>query len=343
VLLYGKDNPVDGAVLEVLIRKAVQIHKSLGVTVPVPMESQAVSEAVFKSLFERATDAQQLSLLSLLDDPSATVEQVHQRWDLAVDREKLNRTKFAQRSIKPAEVEQELAESDVILGNEADVERFVLAACARLHASVVKQKQGWLLRQPPNCLQQVLPKRDYLFTFTTPAPEGVDYVGRNHPLVEGLSRHLLEEALVNTHDPIAARCGFTVTDAVSKRTTLLLLRLRHLLEGDKSQNLLAEECLVVGFTGSPSEPLWLEPETAQTLLQQSQPVADRPAALKQSELRQLLERVEELQPDLELIAQQRAQALVQSHRRVRALTREGGIRVKAQPFDILGVYILQPG
>ena len=55
-LLYGQDNPVDGAVLEVLIRKAVQIHKTLGITVPVPMESATVSEAVFKSLFDRATE-----------------------------------------------------------------------------------------------------------------------------------------------------------------------------------------------------------------------------------------------------------------------------------------------
>lgn len=31
--------------------------------------------------------------------------------------------------------------------------------------------------------------------FTTPAPEGVEYVGRNHPLVEGLARYLLEDAL----------------------------------------------------------------------------------------------------------------------------------------------------
>lgn len=29
-LPYGQDNPVDGAVLEVLIRKAMQIHKTLG-------------------------------------------------------------------------------------------------------------------------------------------------------------------------------------------------------------------------------------------------------------------------------------------------------------------------
>lgn len=65
-LLYGQDNPVDGALLEVLIRKAVQIHKTLGITVLVPMDSSTVTEAVFKSLFERAPEALQLSLLDFI-------------------------------------------------------------------------------------------------------------------------------------------------------------------------------------------------------------------------------------------------------------------------------------
>ncbi|MEH1935574.1 MAG: helicase-related protein [Nostoc sp.] len=108
LLLYGSDNPVDGAVLDVLIRKAVQIHKTLGITVPVPMDSTTVSEAVFKSLFDRAHDAVQLSLLDLLDEKESAVEQVHKNWDKAVEREKVSRTRFAQRSIKPVEVEQEL-------------------------------------------------------------------------------------------------------------------------------------------------------------------------------------------------------------------------------------------
>ncbi len=76
-LLYGQDNPVDGAVLEVLIRKAVQIHKTLGITVPVPMDSTTVWEAVFKSLFDRATDAVQLSLLDLLDEGEAAFAHLH--------------------------------------------------------------------------------------------------------------------------------------------------------------------------------------------------------------------------------------------------------------------------
>ncbi|MEB3288923.1 MAG: helicase-related protein [Leptolyngbya sp.] len=342
-LLYGQDNPVDGAVLDVLIRKAVKIHKSLGISVPVPMDSATVSEAVFKSLFDRATDAEQLSLLDLLDEQESAMEQVHKSWDRAIERETINRTRFAQRAIKPEEVEQELVESDMILGNESDIERFVLTTCARLNHSLVKQKQGWLLQNIPTCVKPILGDKPRLLTFTTPPPEGVEYVGRNHPLVEGLARYVLEDALENGQNPVAARCGFTVTTAVEKRTTLLMLRLRHLLASTKGQDLLAEECLVAGFTGPPSAPLWLAPEAAAQLLQQAEPTGDVPLAMKRMEIEELLGRLDGLQEELNDLAQQRANALLQSHRRVRSITKEGQIRVKPQlPMDILGVFVLQP-
>ncbi|MDX2240270.1 MAG: helicase-related protein [Leptolyngbyaceae cyanobacterium bins.302] len=343
-LIYGQDNPVDGAVLNVLIRKAVEIHKTLGITVPVPMDSATVSEAVFKSLFDQKADAQQLSLLDLLDKGESAVEQVHKSWDRAVEREKISRTRFAQRAIKPDEVEQELVESDRILGNEADVERFVKAACSRLNASLQKKKQSWLLPSIPLPLQSSLGTQPRTITFTTPAPEGVDYVGRNHPLVEGLARYLLEETLENNHDPIAARCGFTITDAVERRTTLLLLRSRYLLTSPKVESLLAEECFVAGFTGPPSNPLWLEPEDAQTLLQQAEPVENLAIALKRLEMEEVLNSLSSLAEELDAIAQVRSQGLVQSHRRVRSVTKKGQVRVKPQlPMDILGIFVLQPG
>ena len=357
-LLYGQDNPVDGAVLEVLIRKAVQIHKTLGITVPVPMDSTTVSEAVFKSLFDKSTDAQQLSLLDLLDEGESAVEQVHKQWDKAVEREKISRTRFAQKAIKPTEVEQELMESDQILGSEEDVFRFVNNACAKLNCALIEKKQGWLLPSIPNFLQPTLGNEKRLITFTTPAPFGVEYVGRNHPFVEGLARHIIEEALVNSPEPLAARCGFTTTDTVTKRTTLLLLRLRHLLTqkvssrvlaqgGDtlkRNHELLGEECAVVGFTGPPSNPMWLAPEEAKALLEQANPVADAPAGLKKQEVEELLNRLDELQTDLELFAKERSHSLSQSHQRVRAITQEGKVQVIPQlPMDLLGVYILQPG
>lgn len=341
-LLYGQDNPVDGAVLEVLIRKAVQIHKTLGITVPVPMDSATVTEAVFKSLFEKATDVQQLSLLDLLDSEDSTLTLVHKSWDKAVAREKLSRTRFAQRSIQPAEVEQELLESEQIFGSDADVEGFVKAACERLGSSLIKKKSAWLLPSIPPCLQAVLGDKPRLIAFSSPVAEGVEYIGRNHPLVEGLARYLLEEALDNETNPVAARCGLTVTDAVAKRTTLLLLQLRHLL--DSQCQILAEECLVVGFTGPPSDPLWLEDEVARDLLQQAEAVGDLPLARKRLEVGEFLARIGELEEELAGIAQRRAHSLSQSHRRVRAITKEGQVKVKPQlPMDILGIYILLPG
>ena len=344
-LLYGQDNPVDGAVLEVLIRKAVEIHKTLGITVPVPMDSATVSEAVFKSLFDRKTDAEQLSLLDLLDpEEDSAVKQVHKSWDRAVEREKVSRTRFAQRAIKPDEVEQELVESDQILGSEADVERFVTAACGRLNASLQKKKRGWLLPSMPMPLQTSLGTQPRTIAFTTPVPEGVEYVGRNHPLVEGLARYLLEETLENHNDPIAARCGFTITDAVEKRTTLLLLRSRYILSSPRVETLLAEECFLAGFTGSPSNPLWLEPEVCQHLLQIAEPVGDISPTLKRLEIEDLINNLSSLEEELETIAQMRGQSLAQSHRRVRNITKEGQVRVKPQlPMDVLGIFVLQPG
>lgn len=162
--------------------------------------------------------------------------------------------------------------------------------------------------------------------------------------MEGLARFMVEDALENSQDPKASRCGFTTTDAVQKRTTLLLIRLRHLLDSPKHQTLLAEECAVVGFTGSPSNPFWLEPQEALALLQKATPVSDAPLAIKQMELQDVLSRVSELEPDLELFAKERSHHLSQSHRRVRAITKEGQIQVRPHlPLDILGIYILQQG
>jgi superfamily II DNA or RNA helicase len=342
-LLLGQDNPVDGAVMDVLVRKAVQIHKTLGITVPVPMDSTTVSEAVFKSLFDKAKDVVQLSLFDFQEE--SAVDVVHNSWDKAALREKISRTRFAQRSIKPEEVQLELIDSDQILGSQEDVERFVKSACEKLNCSLIDKKKGkWLLPSIPDFLKSTLGEKPLLITFTHPAPSGVEHVGRNHPLVEGLARYILDDALVNQDNPIAARCGYTISDAVEKRTTLLLIRLRHLLDSSKQTTLLAEECAVIGFTGSPSDPKWLEVEIASELLQQAKPVSDSPKALKIDEIRELIEDISGLEVDLEGFAKERSQKLSQSHRRVRAITKEGQIIVKPQlPLDILGVYILQPG
>ncbi|OKH45256.1 hypothetical protein NIES2101_27095 [Calothrix sp. HK-06] len=101
---------------------------------------------------------------------------------------------------------------------------------------------------------------------------------------------------------------------------------------------------MIGFTGAPSQPKWLESETTSELLKVAQPVSDTPKALKQEEISELLEDITQLNNDLEKFALERSQKLSQSHKRVRTITKEGAIQVKPQlPMDILGIFVLQPG
>ena len=73
VILYGSDNPIDGAVLNVLLRKAKKIHKGLGITVPIPVNSESVIETVLRALFWRGENQPQLGLF----DDEAPVVEVH--------------------------------------------------------------------------------------------------------------------------------------------------------------------------------------------------------------------------------------------------------------------------
>ena len=56
VTYYGTDNPIDGVILDVLIRKHKSIKSDLGVTVAVPGSSEQIAEALFEgALFREKT------------------------------------------------------------------------------------------------------------------------------------------------------------------------------------------------------------------------------------------------------------------------------------------------
>jgi superfamily II DNA or RNA helicase len=343
VLLYGQDNPIDGAVLDVLIRKAHRIHRTLGISVPLPVNSETVVEAVLKSLFLKGQPTGQLTLF----DMPTTVADLHREWDRAAEREKESRTRFAQRAIKPDEVAQELRETDEVLGDPAAVERFVRAASERLNAPLQSTKGGWLLNPTPLPLavrERVAAVKPLKVTFQTPPPEDVVYVGRNHPLTTALSEYLLEEAMAGVDSAPASRSGVTRTAAVSRRTTLLLLRIRYLLEEkQRTTPSLAEEVVVWGFRGRPEALEPLEIADAVRLLETVEPTGNVMPEEKLRVLAEILDWLPGLQGNLKELASQRAERLHEAHRRVRRITREGLLVVKPQlPADVLGVYVFLP-
>jgi hypothetical protein len=144
------------------------------------------------------------------------------------------------------------------------------------------------------------------------------------------------------------RCGVVRTSAVERRTTLLLLRMRfHIvnLGRDGAEHpLLAEDLVLAGFAGSPDRAEWLEPEALEPLLDVH---ADTNIGADQAQthISRVLERFKDLLPRLNQIADERGQALLDAHRRVRKATRSGVRALKVdvyKPADVLGVYVYLP-
>jgi len=259
-------------------------------------------------------------------------------------------------------VARELEETDAVLGDPQAVERFVLNACQRLGASVHPEGDGvWRLRNltalPELARVHLPPEAEagewrVCFEMLPYRPNPATVLGRHHPFVEALARYLLEAALtLGPHAP-APRCGVVRTSAVPRRTVLLLLRLRFLLEGDGdgeppagANPLLAEEVRIVGFRGLPPGPVEpLEESEPLDRLRNLPPEANVSPQERRETLEEALAAWPDLQAPLRPLVEARARRLEEAHRRVRAAAGIG-TPVRARPHwppDLLGLLVLIP-
>jgi hypothetical protein len=353
---FSPESPIDGVLVEVLLNKAREIHRALGTYVPVPAESDSVTQAVLTALFLRGRRPQpgQLQL-----DFGDEVQSLHRRWDEEAERERLTRTRFAQRALRPQEVQRELDATDSVLGDPAAVRQFVRAAGKQLGLHIVSHPQRAEVFRiavaeeatatVPDAVRLLLPRAKdgwWSVSFVSPTPEGAEYLGRNHRFVAALARFLLEEALTRPGAARAARCGVIRTRAVARLTTVLLLRVRYLVEFPGRTPLLSEEVLVTAHTGlDPGAPRWLDDGEALRLLVEAEPHANVPMAEKRELVAAALRDWPATEPALRQRIAARAQELEAAHKRVRraARLRVRELTVTPQlPADLLQVLVLQP-
>ncbi len=93
IMMFSPDSAIDGAVLDVILRKAEEIRKATGVTVPLPEERGPVTDALMASMMLRRGVPRQLTLDLRLDDGAKVMEA---RWRDASENEKRSRARFAQ-------------------------------------------------------------------------------------------------------------------------------------------------------------------------------------------------------------------------------------------------------
>ncbi|MCK5927600.1 MAG: DEAD/DEAH box helicase [Nocardioides sp.] len=364
ITLYGEDNGIDGIVLEVLIRRHRAIAKATGVAVPVPGDGQGLIDALAEGLLLRQSARDQLML-----DVNVASAELEQAWESAAEKEKASRARYAQNTIRPEEVAQQVDDVRAALGSHGDLEHFLTRTFGALGSTVTPlasssaaagQAQrgfaavtatlplGARTSLPPG-LADPLP-----FHADPPAPRGHAVIARTDPAVRAVARYVLESALDPTVKPAdrpARRAGVMRTTAVTTRTTLLLVRLRfHLTlptpSGARQQ--IAEDACVLAFEGSPDSAVWLPDDTAESLVDAT-PAGNVPPPIAQGWMGDVLDGLDQLQPYLAQVAEHRAERLLDAHRRARTgATREverlrrGLAVVPQRPVDVLSVQILMP-
>jgi len=358
-LLYGANNPVDGAVLEVILRKAEKIREELGVPVPLPDDGHTLSQALMKAVLLRKEErkAKRQTAFSFMELEEAKA--IETRWLDAAEKAKKNRTVFAQRRLTPEDVLPEWKKSLAALGGKEDVQRFTGRALARLGGALEAmggaRRRGFKtpLTALPTDVQERLDIEGLtgtlLIDFEYPPALRCRPVQRSHPLVSVLAETMLERTLGNvaiadaTDPGVLGRVGCWVADSVRSRTWVALVRLRHQLtsqRGQQTHTLLVEEATAIAWGQGPNP---LEGPDALALLSPP-PVADPPAHVRDRAVTQALGQLENRMPELDAFAERRAQGLLADHRRVReAAEALGRYSVKALlPADVIGLFVLLP-
>ncbi len=359
ITYYGVDNQIDGIVLDVLIRKHKAIRKSLGIHVPVPEDVDKVMEAIMEGLLLKGKDkGPQDQLLLPLKIKEPKIDQFLGQWDKAAKQEeKRTQTLFAQRTIKVDEVSRELNEAREAIGTVSDIRCFMLDAI-RLYGgtatpvadSLSQHNPGFRLdftHMPESVKDRLNMPKALTARFLLPVDATETYLCRTHPLVENLAAYVFNSALDPAEPSKAKRCGVIRTKAVSRRTTLMLVRLRYHLNASWNESIrtqLAEECRLVGFEGPPDQAQWLDPESAARLLSAAPDENIHPDQAA-TFIRRVTEGYGFIRPDIEKLAHERSRVLLAAHQRVRSEAKIKGLKYTVTPQlppDVLGIYILLP-
>jgi len=360
-LLYGADNPIDGIVLDVLLRKVREIKKATGINVPFPENSKSIIDTITKALLlnpdrriaaERDKDRNRPVQLKInfggLSEAEKAKANVTRKIDEAAAREKASRGIFAQHAIKAQEIEVDLREVDEAIGDPSAVENFVTTVLNNLFGvQVLKVNKGYriIMGNLPVQLRDLLPAGDPLnVSFISPTPEGFHYIGRNHRFVEQLCQIVMANTMERTGKR-AARAAVIRTRQVSIKTTLFLFRCRNVIEQSKgSHQIVAEEMLLWGWRGTPQQKEFLDHGTAKQLITEVRATSDLSPQARAGFLENELRLVDHLQDEFDTVAEQQAKNLVEAHERFSSLMDRQKFQVvyPVLPMDLLGIYILLP-
>jgi len=321
-LLHGK-NPIDGIVLDVILRKIREIRKLMKISIPFPEDSRSIMDSIAQAVLfspsrAKSRDINQLMLdLEEIDETRDIKLKVSQKIEQAEKREKLSRSIFAHHGISAD------AAGDVDLLGLVTFVAVLDGVDHRLLESALA------------------------ISFESPTPKGYSYLGRNHPFVEQLCHLVMRNTIERDHRHGAARAAVIRSSEVSESHVIYLCRCRNVIARPADNTrIVAEEMLLWGYAGYHGDGKWLDHATAKNLLDHARATGNiAPQAAASALENEATAILPELSPRMDRIALQRAETLVEAHHRFSRLVRE---RTRYQvvepvlPMDVLGIYLVLP-
>jgi superfamily II DNA/RNA helicase len=359
-VLYGKDNRVDGAVLEILLRKVQAISKWANVRITIPSDSKDVTDAIIQSLFnkQQAVHPEQgvfdiinpNSQQTFFDDlvENKHVKSYDNYLKNSAEREKLSRSIFAQNSVKfDEEIIKTLEDSRGTTGSDADVEHFYKSFFQKTSGLALKDKKS--LFELPSFAGQlqrfngIIRKNNFVNFNSEIYADQSEYVGRSHKLTTLISQYLFSSALKES--PFVSRTGVIRTKDVTLRTTIFLVRLRYGLKSRKENELLAEECLLIGYHGRPNHDSlkFLKDEELIELMKIVTASSNLNEEQKKEEIGRSIEQYSTLKDILKIKFEERSLHVQQLHSKIRESAKLGKIKATVKlPEDLVGMFVLIP-
>ena len=354
-LYYSKDNPIDGVVFRVLLQKVREIRRSIGISLPLSEDSKTIMDAVLNAVLLNPKMDEDDFQLKLFDDEKSLQQyevEVTRSYEEAAAREKQSHTIFAQHTIKADEIEEDLKQADDAIGDQEAVEDFVVEALRHLGVQIDRKGQGYILyttNLPPILGVSLHEEGPVKVSFDSPTPEGYMYLGRNHLFVEQLCQYCLALAVQHgDSDTAPSRASVIRSDDVSVKTTILLFRVRNVIEDkEDGRHVIAEEMMAWGYRGVPGDEEFLNDEEAMQLLFTARPAVNMTPEEQRTFFENELTLITPLQEEgdvLDSLALDRARKLVEAHERFRKLVSGSKFRAVTPvlPMDIMGIYILLP-
>ena len=356
--MHGKNNPVDDIVLNVLYKKQQEIKKKLGVYMPIADNDASLMEAIMERLLKTESQSQYIQLDLFENDPTFK-SQFEQENEIRIKRleesEAISRTYFAHnnKEMDPTRLTASLEEASRVIGDVQDTCDFVVSELEHLGVAVNqddKLSYSFLKAELPYELQHYFPGNDnkIKISFASPTPKGYTYIGRNHIFVEDLSRGVMNDT-INSGNLAACRAMVLETDAVSIKTTVLLMRVRNVIRDKRStaRQIVGEEMIFFGFRGGMDNRDLLEQEECSSLFLNAKASGNLDISSQKALFNSTISWIQsnqDLHTYTDETAINRANRLVESFTRYRTYlsTSEYQVVEPVLPMDVIAAYIFIP-